>query len=439
MQITTNTASHNISEQLSHLSERLILARQDRVITTATATNEEKSEFITHMLESVDFEWLGLYDPHGQLINGSRGSPENISERMIYTLIHQSNDLSMEDTSLGNTGLEVVVGLPIHREWLSSIYLVGSYRFNSLTELLRNIRIGENCIAFVISSSGNLIAHIDTDMLINGRYLTEELGSDSEVEQILSMMMQSQEGTEVLLSTSNPMYISYIPIQGTNWSLGLITFRDEFTSAFISSIINSVILGVVVLIVAMVLFRFLLLRVLTNPLHKITDNAKSMAAGRFDANALESISGRTDEIGQLGKGFNIVSGSVHHVISDISDCIFYNASLSNLFIRHRRYNMNRTWLPNLITSGQSDELPQEVQVLFTEKSDNEGIFNTDVVISGDNEDDSDSSYYYSLTLKRVEIKQTSIDDADDFICVMLLLTDTKPRMPAMQKANSSLI
>jgi len=480
MQITTRTASQNISESLHHLSERLMLTRQDGVITTATATDEEMSEFIDTMLESMDFVWLGLYDVYGNLINGSDDSPDSIADRNIFSLILSSNDLSMEDTVQSESGLEIVLGLPIHREWLTSIYLVGNYKYDSLTEVLQNIRIGENCIAFVLSSYGSLIAHSDTDVMKTGESNVGSQGNNDEIIQIISMMQSHQEGSQVTMSTNRPMYVSYIPIQGTSWSLGLITFRDEFTSAFFASITNSIILGVIALVVSVIIFRFLLLRVLTNPLHKITENAKMMASGKFDTDALKDITGRVDEIGQLGNGFSTVSDSVHRVISDISllteqaslgrlgdradadkhsgdfnlimsginaaldafcthldampdafallnekgDCIFRNASLNNLFVRHSSYNMSKTWLPNLVTSGKSDDLPPDVQTLFTDKKCNGSIYNADVIIAGDNAGESDFYYYYSLTLKRVEVNQTITGSADDFICVMLLLTDT---------------
>ena len=493
MQITTDTASQNISENLNHLAERLYPLRRDNVITSATATEEELRETIETIRQSLDFAWLALYDTQGNLVSGSNDSPASITGRVIFPLLSRSNNLVMEDTFLSDTGLELLVGIPISRQWLASVYLVGSYRYDSLTELIQNIRIGENCISFVISSDGNLIAHTNTEMLSNRVDLAESLGGGTEIELVISMMKLRLEGSEVIFSTNRPVYISYIPIHGTDWTLGLVTFRDEFTSAFYISVRNSIILGIVALLVSLVLLRFLLLRVLTNPLHKITENAKSMAAGVFDANVLESISGRNDEIGQLGKGFNIVSGSVHQVISDISllsqqasrgklgnradtekhsgdfnlimsginaaldafcthldampdafalldengECIFRNASLNNLFTRHSSYNMNKNWLAKLVSSDRSDELPDDVIRLFKKDNSNEEIYNADIIIAGDNEDDLDVSYYYSLTLKRVEVTQAGSADSDELVCVMLLLTDTTQLNNARVEAENA--
>ena len=128
IQPMARTTAHNISENLAYISERLYLARTDRIITSAVTTDEEMNAFIETTLTNTDFAWLGLYNANGMIIAGSADSPKSISERSVFPRLLSSNNLSFEDTATGNADLEIVMGLPIHREWLTSIYLVGSYR-----------------------------------------------------------------------------------------------------------------------------------------------------------------------------------------------------------------------------------------------------------------------------------------------------------------------
>jgi len=481
MQVTAGTAAQNISENLNHIAERLYLTRTDRVITSAVATDEDMLAFVEATLSNMDFKWVGLYTAQGRLISGSTGSLEYINDRSIYPQMLLSNNLSIENTSIGGDGLEIVMGLPIHREWLASIYLVGSYRYDTLTEVLRNVRIGDNCIAFIIDDNGALIAHnIDTELVAAGGDIAISLGGGPEIEQVISMMQARQYGSQVASTGNAPIYISYVPIQGVSWSLGIVTHREDFTGAFNVAITNSIMLGVIALIVSVVLFRFLLSRVLTDPLHKITESANLLANGQFETGALRDISKRDDEIGQLGAGFDIVSESVHQVISDISfltqqasrgelgvrtdvdkhngdfnlimtginatldafcshldampdafallnestESIYQNASLKKLLRRHRSYSNNNAWLAMLVTSGQTDKLPQEVQEFFSCDNDSEVIFNDDISITGDSENKESTVYYYSLTLKRVKVNQSMDNRTGSFVFVMLLLTDT---------------
>jgi len=481
MHVTAGTAAQSISENLNHIAERLYLTRTDRVITSATATEEEMNEFVEATLVNMDFVWVGLYTTQGNLITGSSDSPEQINDRNIFPMMLASNDLSVDNTSIGNDGLEIVMGLPIHREWLASIYLIGSYRYDTLTEVLRNIRIGDNCVAFIIDDKGAIIAHNnDEDLVATGGDITASLGGGEELEQTIAMMQSRQESSQVVLAGYAPIYISYVPIHGTPWSLGVVTLRGDFTGTFDAAITNSIILGIIVFLVSVIIFSFLLSRVLTNPLEKIIESANMLAHGQFDTDALREISSRDDEVGQLGASFNIVSGSVHQVISDISyltlqasrgelgvrtdidkhsgdfnlimsginaaldafcshldampdafallneehESIFENASLKKLFERHDIFSESSAWLARLITSGKSKELPPDVKKLFTYDSDSEEIFTVDINITGDNENKDSVQYYYSLTLKRVKIKQAIDDTTDGFVCVMLLLTDT---------------
>jgi len=482
MQVTTATAAQNISENLNHIAERLYLTRTDRIITTAVATDEEIDEFVEATLANMDFVWVGLYTAQGSLISGTAGSLENITDRNIYHQMLNSNDLSIENTSTGINGLEIVMGLPIHREWLASIYLVGSYRYDTLTEVLRNIRIGDNCIAFITDDDGTLIAHnVEPELVAAGGSIAESLGGGPETEQVISMMKLRQTGSQVISTGNNtPIYISFVPIHGVSWSLGLVTFRRDFTGAFNEALTNSIILGIIILVVSIFIFRILLSHVLTNPLRKITESANSLANGKFDTGALRDITKRDDEIGQLSESFDIVSESIHHVISDISlltqqtgrgelgvrtdvnkhngdfnlimsginetldafcshldampdafalfnektESIFQNTGLKRLLERHKSLENNNTWLATLITSGKSNELPGDVLEFFSYDNDNDAIYNDDISITGDNENKESIIYYYSLTLKRVKVSQNGDNGTGDFAYIMLLLSDT---------------
>ena len=481
--VTVGTAAQNISENLSHTAARLYLKRRDRIITSAVASIEDRADFIDIALSEMDFIWVGLYDVKGDIIAGSDGSPYNISEREIFPSLLASNELSIGSTSIGEEGPEIVMGLPIHREWLASIYLVGSHRQGSLTDVLQNIRIGDNSTAFIINDDGALIAHTFYEELVTNEIsIVDDLGGGSEIEQIISTMMSRGHGSQVVSTDRGQVYISYMPIQGVPWSLGIAAEREDFTGAFRVAIANSVFLGIVALILSVTIFKILLSRVLSEPLHKIIEGASMVARGEFDIGGLQGISERDDEIGHLGASFNTVSESVHHVINDVYDIvqqasrgalgmradaeehsggfnlimsginaaldafcshldampdafalfdencetIFCNASLKKLLMRHNDFENSKTWLPLLVSSGKSDKLPSCVQKLFESDSDSDSecIYNTDVAIAGGGEDDKSTSYFYSMTLKRVGILEHENDGENSFICVMMILTDT---------------
>jgi len=159
MQVTARTAAQSIRGNLGHIEELLYLKRSDRIITSAVATYEDMTLFVELTLERIDFEWVGLYDSFGKLITGSAGTPGDISGREIFSGLTTSNDISIESIGYGTDDLEIVMGLPIHREWLASIFLVGSHRYEVLTDVLQRIRLSENSSAFTINETENIIPH----------------------------------------------------------------------------------------------------------------------------------------------------------------------------------------------------------------------------------------------------------------------------------------
>ena len=484
MQITARAAAQNISENLNNIAERLYIARSDRLITSAAATEQEMKEFIDNMLSGMDFVWLGFYDAYGQVIAGSAGSPGNISALDIFNLLPQSNNLSVQDTSMGFGGLEIIMGLPVAREWLQGIYLVGSYRYDTLTEVLRNVKIGDNCMAFIINNNRAAIAHShNTDLIISGGSISASLGGGDEITDIISLMVSGQNGSHIAGSDNGRIYISYTPVQGTPWSLGVTTPRSDFTGAFVSALATSIIPGVIILLVSLLAFRLVLKRVLTEPLEDITSSANLMSQGQFDTNSVHNLlSSREDEIGQLAAGFDTVAKSVHRVIGDVSlltqlarrgalgvradsdkhsgdfnlivsginsaldafcshldamtdgfalinekgESMFSNLSLKNLFAKYTGYN-GEDWLAKLVSSGRSSELPESVLKLFSENN-SDNIYTADIIIA-------DGESYQFLTLKRLEV--SSAADSKNFICVMLLLADTTKLTNAMMRAEAA--
>ena len=492
--VTARTASRNIGETIGHASERLHQARNDRVITSATATKDEMRESIEEMVSGTNFLWLGLYDAQGRIITGSEGSPYDISDRYIYPKLLASNEVSVGTAHTGQIGIGVLMGLPIHREWLASIYLVGALGHYVLTDVIDSLGIGSNCFAFILNEDGVIIAEnrfIGIDGGAEIMFPDGEFGLNNE--RIAYALQMREYGTYLVTSSSVPLYFSYVPISGTPWMLGVGTIREDFTGVYREAIASSIILGIIALIISVVLCRFLLRRVLTDPLHKISESANLMAQGQFGTDALIGISNRTDEVGQLGAGFNIVSDSVHQVISDIyslthqasrgelgiradeerhsgdfklimsginsaldafcshldampdsfalmndaGECIYKNASLENLFLRHSGYGQGDNWLARLVSSGESNELPADVSKLFTHDSDIEETYYSDVTLIGECEDKKGVYFYYSLTLKRVEVKQTSLHGDESVICVMLLLTDNTQLTNAKMEAEDA--
>ncbi|MDR1505916.1 MAG: response regulator [Treponema sp.] len=317
LQITAKTAARDVQGNLHTLADRFFLLQSNILSNPASAVTDKQSE-LTSLTSGIEFVWLGLYKNSGELLAGSEDSPPAISGNEIIAEMEKTKNLVIEDTSAGPHGLEIVMGIPILDESDRSIacYLVGSYRYDILSDVLANINIGGGG-AFIIGPEGNIIAHWDLDRVYGREHITESLGNGRAVTGELALMTDGQTGSAILNSSRNRIFLSYAPIRGTRWSLGIQAPRSTFIEPLRDAIIVCTFLTAVFLFGFAVIFAAAMKTMLTKPLSAITDNANKLAAGIFSDELPRRIVDRNDEIGRLGESYRSVSKAISRVIGDI--------------------------------------------------------------------------------------------------------------------------
>ncbi|MDR2726135.1 MAG: response regulator, partial [Candidatus Adiutrix sp.] len=194
-------------------------------------------------------------------------------------------------------------------------YLVGSYEYAILSDILGDIIIGRNGTAFILNEEGRFMAHRDRGKVYSRQEATLDLGAD--LRETLTLMREGQVGATSFQSPKGQMFISYAPIRGTLWSLGILVPQSDFMGAVRTAILASILIAVAAILVFGAALRLIASRLLTRPLTLITDNANQLAQGRFDSQLPPRLLSWADEVGRLGEAFNTMSGEVRKVISDI--------------------------------------------------------------------------------------------------------------------------
>ncbi|MDR2144602.1 MAG: cache domain-containing protein, partial [Treponema sp.] len=152
LQITAKTAARDVEGNLHTLADRFFIIRNN--ILANPDSDIQRSELDT-LISGIEFVWLGLYKPSGDLIVGSGESPRSISGHNIIPILSDTKNLAIEDTSIGPQGLEIVMGIPLSdRSGENSVCLVGSYRYDILSDVLANINVGAGSGAFIINPEG---------------------------------------------------------------------------------------------------------------------------------------------------------------------------------------------------------------------------------------------------------------------------------------------
>ena len=488
------TAAQSIEGNLHVLAERLFMIRDNEVISASDNATSEKQAVLDRMVAGIEFAWLGLYETGGTLLTGSDECPRSISGRELLTRMQETENLVIDDTSVGNSGLEIVVGVPVMAdsgdETHVANYLVGSYKYDVLGDLLDNINIGTNGTAFIIDEDGKLIAHKSLGKVYSQEPITNSLGTGADVQEVLSLMSQRQTGSAAIQGSDGTTFISYSPVRGTLWSLGIQTPRSDFISTVRQGILISVAITVIALILAALVFSLILKKILTSPLHAITQNASKLAMGQFVNRLPKELTKRPDEIGELATAFSTMSDSIQNVIGDIGQLtmaaragsldtradsaahqgdynliiaginatldvicshldampsafalfdetqrlIYLNQTMNDMLLRYSLHVSDAHLLAFIISSGTSGMLNPETALLFNPKGKNGDTYNADVTLPDNDGGESN----YLLTLRRINGDPDIVEASGvNNTCVMLILKDVTMLTHAKTEAEAA--
>ncbi|MDR1917167.1 MAG: HAMP domain-containing protein, partial [Synergistaceae bacterium] len=499
MQPIAKTAAQSVEGNLHMMADRFLMIRDNSALTSRNVGISSKQDVLDNAISGIEFVWLGLYDVNGYLTTGSEESPRSIFGDRLYSIMRETDNLVIADTSVGYSGLEIVMGVPLNMESPTgsddlsaheSSYLVGSYKYDVLSDVLGNINVGANGMAFIINASGELIAHRDQGKVFSLEHITKSMGHSPELREVLMLMHQGQTGSAKIPHVDGEMFMSYAPIRGTLWSLGIVAPRSDFLSAVRNAIFIGVFFTTLALIFFTLVIAFFIQRILTVPLGAITESAHSVAAGQFEDGILQKFISRNDEIGQLSAAFVKMSNSIRRVIHDIGQLslaarsgslndradpdahmgsynliisginstldvfcshlnimpgalalfnksqqpIYLNKAMENILARHSYHLDDEYLLQSLLSSKPSFEaLNPGVAALFNVLPPDEDTYSADTTIL----DNWGTECYYTLRLRRIS-DDTEIEGGDGYektICVMLILSDVTMLTRAKEDAE----
>ena len=481
LQPTAKTAAQSVETSLHILADRFLLFRERNAFSSKSDLAVKQSN-IDNFTSGIEFGWLGLYGTDGILVTGSDDCPRSIAGRGIRSAMQETGRLVIEDTTVGPSGLEVVMGVPTKEAEAVTGYLVGSYKYDVISDALNVINIGQTGTAFIINQEGHFIAHKDAGLLYSQQTVSDILGTGHEASEVIVRMEQGQSGSSALYTPAGHVFFSYAPIRGTRWSLGIVVSQSDFSAPVQQALVASFLVTAILLALFGVVFRMLIGQALSQPLELIAENARRLAQGNFSRSVPKEIEERNDEIGQLGTDFASMSHSLQDVIGDLNQLshsvqagrLNERADLSSLqgAYRHIAAGMNNTLdviishmdsMPGALALFDEDQKPLYVnrtmaefldrhqlstasaevlaafsagrsldpaaELLFGPEGQEGDTYKTDVVLQNAQGEE----FNYNLTMRRVYATDKS--GLDDPVCVILVVSDTTKLTQAKEEAE----
>jgi signal transduction histidine kinase/CheY-like chemotaxis protein len=314
----TETAASSVEGNLRVLTNRLLFLKGEPVLSDPAAAGEDRRAVLEDAQSEMDFLWLGLYRPGGDLEAGTPGAPAGISGGNLYAALRKPEGLVIDDTSVNEAGdMEIAAGTPVFSEGGLLFYLAGSYHYKHLNDILGNIHITPGGTVSLVNRRGIYIAHGDAAKVRNGESLFASYAAGSALDDTIRRMNRGETGVVRLDASGGLRYFSFAPVKGVPWFLVIEVPRGDLLPAVRQKDKTGMIFILILLALFSIMFNGFIRKLLTSPLRVITEGARRIALGDFEPRLPEYIIRRADEIGQLGGAFVSMSDSIKGVIGEI--------------------------------------------------------------------------------------------------------------------------
>lgn len=148
LQITARISAQNISSNLHLLTDRMDSMAQKSEWSDTSMSEADMQQLIDACEERVEFVWIAAYDTTGAKLYGDSQAPISIVGKVYYDYLTQTQNLTIGNPEHQDGIWQISVGIPIsNKEGEILFYLIGSYKYDMLNDVLSNINIGNKGIA----------------------------------------------------------------------------------------------------------------------------------------------------------------------------------------------------------------------------------------------------------------------------------------------------
>ncbi len=285
-------------------------------------SDEQRTELLQQTITQHELQMCNFIAADGNCLDGN-----NYSDREYFQNAMKGNVTVTEPTVNRLTGeLAVIIAAPVWKggvpggEVYGCVMIVPDPEF--LNDIVRDIKISDNCKAYIIDQDGDTIADVDADVVKNQENIEKLAKADTTGQAGYATLAECHEdmragGTGFADYTLNGQgkYLAYTPIPNSNgWSLAVYAPKGDFIDSTIRSIIMTIGL-LVIACAASTVISIKLGKKIGSAVRLSTERIEKLADGDLTSPVPEINS--NDETGRLSESTKTVVTMVNNIISDI--------------------------------------------------------------------------------------------------------------------------
>lgn len=257
--------------------------------------------------------WIGIYHTDGSKYTGYGNAPADVSDRKYFKFLEETGNIVIGEPALQDDIVQLAVGIPLKAEEDTVYYLVGSYKYDILNDVLSNMNLGETGAAYIVNEEGQIIGDKDMENIVKGVNVYE-MYPDSKSRDMYEKVIGGETGSQKISLHNTPHYVAYSPVPGTLWSLVIDVPVREFKTRSVTAAVLGTVLAVAVLIIGLGMIARMVSG-LTDHLRVATGRIEALSEG--DLASAVNKSGTGDEIEVLTTALARTVEQLNSYISNI--------------------------------------------------------------------------------------------------------------------------
>jgi len=267
------------------------------------------------------FTRLAFIDLDG-VAHYSDGTEKDLSDR-AYVQTALAGTSNVSDTIVSKVDGSVVMAFAVPVKFKDEIVgaLVEIRPGDYISAEMSNMNVGGTSYAFIVSKTGVVQAHKNTDLVVKQYNFYDETKSEpkmQKLETLIVKMTSGESGVDTYWFDGVDKLMGYAPVASTQWGVGVTIPQNEVFEGMKTLQLFLIIFTLVILLIGDVIF-WLIGSSIAKPIKEATEHAKLMATGDYTRDVPQKFLERRDEIGALSQAFNQVTHSSRKLIGKVID------------------------------------------------------------------------------------------------------------------------
>ncbi|NBI61808.1 methyl-accepting chemotaxis protein [Clostridiales bacterium] len=279
-----------------------------------TTVQKNRKAVLTEAAEIYEFYTIALYGLEGQLVQGIGDAPESL-DADFFDSLQETDNLTTAPSTTFQDKLGITMGMPVKSSGETVLYVVGVYKYDTLNDVISNINLGRNGMAYIVNREGSVIGHPDQTLAMKGSTLDQISGGNQDE---VSRVTTGETGATEVAVSGEDILAGFSPIRGTQWSLVIQIPKSDYNH-FINGAMMLALLATLVVLIISILLVLRLAKSISLPVKNVTNRMVALSDGDLRTEVTRIYS--KDELEVLTQTLGTTVESVNRYISDIQQVL----------------------------------------------------------------------------------------------------------------------